>query len=1035
MYEEAYNQYATTIGEVESRLVQRRLNMSPAARKATPPWETLDRMLQAEGLLKPGQKAEDVLISQKDGGSQIMYSMAAAESYDDDLKESAGSFYEKIHDKPDIPFLARIFSTPEYYFKNFPATWKMFNAQLDRHKEKFNLENDILGDFVKVFSKAQKETKDAYEKVKNYLLDVDASGKSYRLKHESKWEVVDNDGLVVGYTMTKREGEQVAREAAGKSGKHIKDYKPEKIDTWTVIDPKGAEGDQFLDEQEAVEAMEQAEYFDMINAGHSKDEAGLVRRFRRMTNTAFDHMIADLRKIIRETEALNLPEPTVDVPDESRRWAVLEDGIGIANFATKADAMAAIKMRRAGEEKMTGVRPAKLEYKKLSDAEIMQQVKLSGMIAMMSDLRGQYFPRQRKPGGVILRAVKGNDKIMEKFDLYLAGRKIIDAETGEQQERPMSEWLRKAFNQATGFIPFVDTLEKRARQLKAQGYDIVVEKDAKTPESVFDVVHLSASVDALLREAVGNAKKDKQGLNERAMQEVNKILTANVADLFKARGYMSSRLRRSSEYWKGFEEDPLLAGTQYAKGIASGIAKRNAAKNMMAAMTGRDQTWAEFKEQNPEGTWDEYDSQVEGKRLDPGKQPQLHREALGFMEEVLRNEEQIDRVIGTMRGLATIKFLGFRVSSAAVNLTNMIMGVPATISSQSGGSITNALKAVHRAAVQYGKYRLGKEMTEDDRNVFLTITNNGWDQAQFNMENAAVLMSKVGRGWSKFCEYAMYMFGAAERANRAMTIFAAYKEIIANTSLRGPEALEKAKHISDRAHGIYGKETIPSWVRGSANPLKLTYTFQKFSHNYMLNMLEMGLKGDRKQAAYMLLSPVLMGGAGATLATPIIAMIAKGMGAGDDPEEEFYEWVEETFGSDAIARHGLPGMAGINLKGSIEMNNPVPTSMGELFGAPQAIIKDTVKAAKYAGKGELMKAGEALLPTAIGSAIRAAREGQRGDHHRQLQPGILWRRAVAGYHCRAVCPCPVVQPFADFRDQGEAMARETGCGQIQQAPI
>jgi hypothetical protein len=224
----------------------------------------------------------------------------------------------------------------------------------------------------------------------------------------------------------------------------------------------------------------------------------------------------------------------------------------------------------------------------------------------------------------------------------------------------------------------------------------------------------------------------------------------------------------------------------------------------------------------------------------------------------------------------------------------------------------------------------------------------------------------------------MYMFGAVEKANRATTIFAAYKEVIANTSLRGQEALEKAKHISDRAHGIYGKETIPSWVRGSANPLRLTYTFQKFSHNYMLNMLEMGMKGDRKQAAYMFLSPVLMGGVGSTLATPIIAAIATGLGAGDDPEEEFYAWVEETFGSDAVARHGLPGMVGINLKGSIEMNNPFPKTMGELFGAPQAIVNDMLKAAEYAGKGELMKAGEALLPTAVGSMIKAIREQREG---------------------------------------------------------
>jgi len=916
--------------------------------------------------------------SYSDTDNRLMYSIEAAEAYDNDIQESAGTFYEKIHDKPDMPFLAKIFSTPEYNFKNFPATWKMFNAQLDRHTEKFNLENSILGDFVSVFSKAQKESKAIYEKVKAHLLDVDASGKSYRLKHESKWEVKDDDGMIVGYTMTKREGEQVAREAAGKSGKHIKDYKPEKIDTWTVIDPKGAEGDQFLDEQEAVEAMEQAEYYDMINAGSSKEEAGLVRRFRRMTNLAFDHMIADLRKIIKETDALGLPEPTVDIPDESRRYVIVENGAEIGDFTTRADANAAIKIRRAADQLKGGRRATNLEVKKRSDGEIKKTVKLSEMIAMMSDLRGQYFPRQRQPGGVILRAVKGDDKIMEKFDLYITGRKHIDGETGVEMKRPMSEWLRKRFNEATGHIPFVGTLEKRARQLRAQGYDVTVEKDNKTPESVFDVVQLSSSIDALLREAVGNAKKDKQGMNEAAAQEINKILTANVADLFKARGYLSSRLKRTDDYWKGFEEDPLLAGTQYARGIASGIAKRNSAKNMMAAMTGRDQSWAEYKLENPEGTWEEYDAQVEAKRLDPNKQPILHKEALGFMEEVLRNEEQIDRIVGTMKGLAVIKFLGFRVSSAMVNATNMLMGVPASISSQTGGSMTGAFNSIRKAAIAYGRYRAGRELSEEDRSIFLEITNNGWDQAQFNQENAAVLMSKLGRGWNKFGEWSMAMFGAVEKANRAMSIFAAYKEVRANTALDHNAAMEKAKHISDRAHGVYGKATLPAWARGSGNPLKLTYTFQKFSHNYMLNMIEMGLKGDKKQAAYMVLSPALMGGAGATLVTPLVAAFASALGAGDDPEEEFYDWVADTFGSDSIARHGIPGALGINLKGSIEMNNPIPTTMAELFGAPQAIIKDALKAGEYAGKGELMKAGESLLPTAVGSAIKAAREGREG---------------------------------------------------------
>jgi len=192
--------YAAQTGEVESRLVQRRLNMPPAVRKRTPPWVTLDKMLREEGLLELGQRAEDVLTT-----STVKFSEKAEENFD--LKESAGKFYEKIHDKPDIPFLARIFSTPEYYFKSFPATWKMFNAQLDRHKEKFNLENDMLGDFVPVFTKAQKENKAAYNQVQEYLLETDRTGKSYRLKHEQKWEVKDDEGNIVGYTNLKRDGE------------------------------------------------------------------------------------------------------------------------------------------------------------------------------------------------------------------------------------------------------------------------------------------------------------------------------------------------------------------------------------------------------------------------------------------------------------------------------------------------------------------------------------------------------------------------------------------------------------------------------------------------------------------------------------------------------------------------------------------------------------------------------------------------------------------------------------------------------------
>jgi len=60
--------YTRLTGEAEARLAQRRMDMTAAERRATPPWVTLEKMLREEGVLAEGQKPEDVLISRRDVG-------------------------------------------------------------------------------------------------------------------------------------------------------------------------------------------------------------------------------------------------------------------------------------------------------------------------------------------------------------------------------------------------------------------------------------------------------------------------------------------------------------------------------------------------------------------------------------------------------------------------------------------------------------------------------------------------------------------------------------------------------------------------------------------------------------------------------------------------------------------------------------------------------------------------------------------------------------------------------------------------------
>ena len=934
-------------------------------------------------------------------------------SFSSTAKDMAATYRDLMADESyirklptDSTLLSKIFSSPEYTFKKAAAAWRAIQVQYNRMDAKIKLENDVFNTkvgqdgkksgFIQTMQEAKKKFKEAYEKANKYLLDTDRTGKAFTLQRKNRWQVTTPEGETVGYGEIKTEAYKMAQErhkldkksAYGKmvkdetakdanfkppkfsewdfNGRLINDYKVTEGEWWAVVDKNGKEVSLHENDSDASKDMMDREGDMLRGKGYAEKAVTLVREYREMTGRAFDMMIADLRKIIAEARENGLDEPTVSVVDETKRFAVREDGKTIATFATKKDAM------KFGGGKHT--------VKEQADDEIRKEMKLSEVIAMMSDLRGSYFARQRARGSIVLRAEKDGEKIMKKFDFHMVGDKYIDAETGVEYNRAPLDWMKKAFNFTMSAIP--GTLSKEMRLLKRQGYTITsVGKETSMPESVFEAAKLVASISAMLTEA--KEKAGKKGVDKTLIEQAHKILMGELSNIIKQRGYMSSRLKRNRDYVSGFEEDMLLSGTQYGRGLAAGIAKKEAARQFIAVVTGTDinfNTWkADRLEEGQTGTYDEWLAFIENRKLDPLKQPALYADVMAWVKEMLRNEEQVDRVMGTLQGLAVIKFLGFRLSSAAVNATNMVQAVPATISSHTGGTISGALREVTRAATAYGKFRTGKDISDSDRAVLMEIVNNGWDEAQFNKDSVEVLQSKLGRGWNTFSEWAMKAFGAVEKTNRAVTILAAYNQFRTNTGLSHDEAMQKAKHASDRAHGVYGKATRPTWTRGAWNPLRLAFTFAKFGQNYAMNMTEMGLKGDHKAAAYMLLSPAVLAGAGASVATPVIVALASALGVGgDDPEEEFYKWAEETFGTDRFTRHGLAGLAGVNLKGSIQMNNPMPTKISELFGAPGALFTDVVKGAESFRKGEVLKGVEAWAPTALGTAVKSVREGTEG---------------------------------------------------------
>jgi hypothetical protein len=891
-------------------------------------------------------------------------------------------------DTIDTSVWDRIFQSPEYYFKKVAALGRVMKAAFGRRDLRFNYEHQILGkEFIK-FAEGLKETDaKAYTDANDYLVDTDQTGYAFRMKQVN--------------------------------------------DSWQVYNPKKDVIGSFEKESDAKNAMMQAEHDRLLEEGYSANAAKAVLLARQVLNTEFDVRAADMRRIQEEYKANGFPDPFISdgAIDEAGRYGVYADGKKkpIALFATQKEAdefldraaqmisyMAISKSKKAQNDpgaigdgvsrEFTSEQKAKkwaakhggtvkgqkrfgtLTVKKRTDGE-MRPLALSQAIAQMGDLRGSYFPRIRNAGEYVLIARKhGMNPRREHFDLPVAGAKW--GSKGAAANWTMAN-IGRVFPNAA----------RRMQELKAQGYTVEFKKDDSPVEDVFDASKLIASIDAIIADNLSKINKNDSD-EVRAALHVDSLLTMQIADTFKGRGALSSRMKRlaGDTVWEGYEPDMLKAIVQSARDTAAGLAKRDTSKAMLNAFTGRDFSWQDYKAQKTEEgerpSFTEYMEIIDDRRVHPGKQKNAYRDGRAFMVDVLRNSEHADRIIGTLQGLAVLKFLGFRVSSAAVNLTNMVTGVPGTISGLTGESITQAMGRVTNAAAAYGKYR--KETREwmpgdtnlsvDDRRAFQYIVDNGWDEAQFHHEAAGVLMSKGSEMWNKFTAASMFMFGAVEKVNRATTTFAAYNAIMAKNPGKSFEtAMDEAHEVSNRAHGVYGKETLPAWARGKMNPLRLTYTFQKFTHNYMMNMV--GLAWNEKQykaALYLLLSPAILGGAGASLAGPALFALAGVLGfGGDDPEEEFYKLAADTFGSDTAARHGLAGLAGVNIKGSLGVHMPMPTDISritpyELAGPAGGVIKDVVKSFGHFGKGEVAKGAEALLPTAFGSGFKALREGREG---------------------------------------------------------
>jgi len=396
-----------------------------------------------------------------------------------------------------------------------------------------------------------------------------------------------------------------------------------------------------------------------------------------------------------------------------------------------------------------------------------------------------------------------------------------------------------------------------------------------------------------------------------------------------------------------------------------------------------------------------YREYIQDNMLDPKRQKRAYTDAVNAVENVLKNDEAGDRAINTLKGLASVWFLGGRVSSAAINLTAMGTTVPAAMDAYGDIPLQRTMKHIVKAGKAYMSFVTGKgNVSQSDRLILEDIFSRGWVAAQLNMETVNALKSGPAQKYGKAVELLMIPFKVTEEFNRGTTILAAYKGIMAeNPGMNREDALLKAKKVSDRAHGIYGVENQPALLRKGRGlrAASAMYIFQTYMHNYLTTLAYMIGRKQAKAATYMLLSPMVFGGAASSLLMPAIKMIFKAMDE-DDPEEKIYQIAEELFGEAGgdVARYGLPGLAGVSLKGSLAPNLPDFQEPLDILGPIGGMMRNIYDGAVNITHGDYLKGIEKISPLAMGNVVKAYREVSEGVTTRSGDPVFFGNEPIKG---------------------------------------
>ncbi|HQH70517.1 MAG TPA: PLxRFG domain-containing protein, partial [bacterium] len=852
--------------------------------------------------------------------------------------------------RPETTWLERIFATPAYYFGKVPALQRVMKAALEMF--------DNVEHFKNVLFNADGG------KGESHINRISQFRKAFKKEYQ-RWAgyIVDRDRNAVGYTV-RRDGDRF--QVHNPAGEAVKSYAKWE-DAWA-----------FAFQQEAADMAK-------LDKPFSEAAQQALIAYRTMAFNEYMMLSEPLRRIVEKAQAEGRPVPTVAYPvygtdkDGKTRKRMMEVDLRVAlDMMGERIGYYMPRLRRQGRYQLIaekdGIR--ELQYFKTRAGLEREAAKLRKEGYKIQKGRARQLPGE-------VYGELGPTMAMEN----VINQALRDMRRGGDKTRLEDFGLKGEWRKTTdGKDEFVVTGQFDSRYVEA----FKTLKGHGFYEGAWHFVEPGENFEGTIVKRLGEFTTTFN-LELAFAQE----LVQQVADVLRSHGSLAHRIKRSSatgeEVWRGYSEEPFEAIVTAGRNIAAGHAKGIMARKMHDAIMGRDISWQQFVEQaGPDSTYEDYLEMVNERRIDPATQPNAYKDGVDYMKDMLRPSESLDRTIGMIKGAAMFKYIAGRVSAPVINLTALPTVVVASLRGHAHIPFAKAVRLLTKAIRDYTTYSFHPEKLDaETRELFQEIRDRGWDMAQYNEEALEALRSKTAQRYDKFIDTLMLGFSASERLNRAATIAAAYRGIKDQhegewTPEAQEAALEQAKFASDRAHSIYGKANYPMLMRGGGafgETAKSFYMFKNFAHNFLQNFIELGFKKrEAAAAAWLIMSPIAVGGATAALPVSLLLAALRQV-MDDDPEEALMEFLQENVGDSAemAARFGVFGLAGVNLKGSLQVGiTDIPTKVTDLLGAPYEVWVDLTGGIGDMIRGDITKGAEKVSPLFLGNMLKALREYNEG---------------------------------------------------------